>query len=91
MVKIQICNIRITGNNKAFYMKKLQEFADCMDEEKVAEVQYGKKDIRGGISIALIDHSNCIPKQKFFNSKDEMLGYVQGFCDDGYDFDQFVR
>lgn len=76
-MKIQLANIRITGQDKNYWLSQMQKFADKFNDT-ITEVQFGRQDIRGGISITLFDNRHCIPKQKFFSSKGEMLGYIEG-------------
>lgn len=77
-MKISICNMRITGIDKNYYENQLQEFANKFNSKVIKSVAFGKQDIRGGFSITLFDHRHCVPQQKFFNSKDELLGFVVG-------------
>lgn len=79
-MKISTPNIRIT-REKPYYMHQLNEFAEHMEKRfpDTIRVEYGKQDIRGGISICLFNNRHCIDHQHFFNSKDEMLGFVAGY------------
>lgn len=77
-MKHSIVNMRLTGIGKNYYANQLAEFASKINKKKYKGVQFGKQDIRGGISITLFDHNGCVPSQKHFNSKDEMLGFVVG-------------
>ena len=65
------------------------------DSEKVLSIHFGKQDIRGTESITIIDHSYCVPAQKHFTNKWEMLGYIIGFNDSqdkgGYSFSRFLK
>ncbi len=82
-MNIQIVGIRITGVDKNYYLNQLQIFADsinwALNRDDIVRVEFGRQDIRGGISICLVDDRTCVTQQKFFNSKDEMLGFVCGF------------
>jgi len=78
-MEISLSNIRITGQNKNYWLNKLQDFADSQDPEKYSQIEFGKQDIRGGISITWFDHRHCVPKQEFFKPKDMMLGFIQGW------------
>ena len=81
-MKIQLCNMRLSGNDKRYYESRLQEFADLLPstlDRDIACVQFGKQDLRGGFSITLVDQSGCVPMQKFFDNKSEMLGFVIGY------------
>jgi len=81
-MKIQLCNMRLSGNDKRYYESRLQEFADLLPstlDRDIASVQFGKQDTRGGFSITLVDQSGCVPMQKFFDNKSEMLGFVIGY------------
>lgn len=77
-MKISI-NIRLPKNDKPYWERQLQLFADRLDNSEIMAVQYGKQDIRGTESITLVDHQHCVPKQLHFASKEMLLGYVQGY------------
>ena len=66
-------------DNKVYWKNQLQIFADRLNPEKIKEVQFGKQDSRGTESITLIDKSSCVPCQKHFENKWELLGFVCGF------------
>ena len=83
--------IRLPRENKSYWENQLQEFADRFDTSKITEVQYGKQDLRGTESITLHDKKNCVPYQKHFKNKDEMLGYVEGFNQAWEKHDSFGR
>ena len=75
-------NIRLPTIDRVYYEHKLKEFTEIVCEDlTIKSVEFGRQDIRGGISITLIDYRDCVPKQKFFTNKSEMLGYVCGFID----------
>jgi len=76
-----ILNIRITGDYKNYYLSKLKEFAELFNPKLIKRVEFGKQDIRGAISISLVDLKSCISEQKFFINKWEMLGYIVGFTE----------
>ena len=78
-MKISLCNMRLTGIDKEYYLNQLKEFAELFSDSKINSVQFGKQDIRGGFSITLVDKKHCVPEQKFFTNKWEMLGYIVGF------------
>jgi len=78
-MKIQTPNIRITGVDKNYWLNQLQDFADSLDEKKYSRVEFGKQDIRGGICITLFSLKHCVSKRWEFDSKDKMLGFVQGY------------
>ena len=86
-MKISIDNMRLVGVDKRYYKNQLVKFAELFSEDKINCVAFGKQDIRGGFSITLIDKRSCVPMQKFFTNKWEMLGYVVGVveCEDGMD------
>jgi hypothetical protein len=79
--------MRLSGDNKHYWANQLKEFADFFvgklwgssDPRIITKIQFGKQDIRGSFSIALIDQTNCIPRQKHFQSKDALLGFVEGW------------
>ena len=91
----QINHMRLTGQNKSYWLNQLEEFSNRFvgnlwgvnskteHKRNIVEVQFGKQDIRGGFSICLIDDKHCIPKQKYFETKQALLGFVQGWnmCD----------
>lgn len=76
-------NIRLPKDEKAYYENKLKSFCALFDPGKVLSVQFGKQDIRGTESITIIDKNHCVPAQKFFYNKWELLGYVCGFVESG--------
>ena len=78
-IKVVLCNIRILGKDKQYYLNQLKEFSKLFNENKLRSIHFGKQDIRGGISITLINKKYCVPYQKFFSNKSEMLGFVCGF------------
>jgi len=74
--------MRIVGDNKVYLLKQLEDFAlniGNTEQSKIKTVEFGKQDIRGGFSITLVDKEDCVPMQKFFKNKDELLGFVCGF------------
>ena len=79
MVNFRFCNMRITGERKIYLLKQFEKFALHFDSDKIKAVEFGKQDIRGGFSICLIDNKDTIPEQMFFNSKDELIGFVIGY------------
>ena len=84
MDNYRINHMRLTGNNKEYWLNQLAEFSRRFINKNygsrtIKGVDFGKQDIRGGFSICLIDEKNCIPKQKYFENKDQLLGFVQGF------------
>jgi len=87
---MDLCNIRITGRDKEYWLSQLQEFANKFNADKVSCVQFGKQDIRGGISITVVDKNHCVPCQKFFKSKDEMLGFVVGWLRTNMYFGEYL-
>ena len=86
MNNYRVNHMRLTGDNKEYWANQLAEFSRRFINKEygynskiIKGVDFGKQDIRGGFSICLIDEKNCIPKQKYFESKDQLLGFVQGF------------
>ena len=85
--KFVLCHMRLNGNAKPYWENQLEEFATRFvgslygshSQRTIIQVQFGKQDIRGGFSICLIDERHCIPKQKYFKSKDALLGFVEGW------------
>ena len=72
-------NIRLPKDNKPYYEYQLKEFCNHFSDKKYAYIQFGKQDIRGTESITFIDHKHCVPLQKFFHNKFELLGFVSGY------------
>ena len=79
----RLCNIRLTGHNKRYYAYQLASYAKhtMLRFKGTRCVQFGKQDIRGGLSITLITEDHCIDHQRHFESKDLMLGFIVG-CND---------
>ena len=85
--KFVLCHMRLNGNAKPYWENQLEEFATRFvgslygshSQRTIIQVQFGKQDIRGGFSICLIDEKHCIPRQKYFKSKDALLGFVEGW------------
>jgi len=77
----RLANIRLTGIDKNYYAGQLQQFANSMSVKfkDFKLVEFGRQDIRGGHSICIYNTRNCVNHQKFFNSKNELLGFVCGF------------
>ena len=72
--------MRLTGKNKKFYENQLTEFEGLLVDKGMAyRVEFGKQDIRGAFSISLYDVDNRIKQQRFFETKQELLGYVVGY------------
>ena len=76
MDNYRINHMRLTGDNKEYWLNQLAEFSRRFinknyGSRNIKGVDFGKQDIRGGFSICLIDEKNCIPKQKYFESKDQ--------------------
>lgn len=61
----------------------LRRFADLLPSKlwdtDVQRVEFGKQDSRGALSITILDSRHCVSEQRHFSSKDELLGYVQGW------------
>ena len=72
-------NIRLPPKNKEYYKNHLEQFTKYFNNDKVLSVQFGKQDIRGTESITIVDKRHCVPEQKFFYNKWELLGFVIGF------------
>ena len=93
MKTYQIVNMRLT-REKQYYEGHMRVFSDHMTESSdIRKVQFGKQDIRGGFSITLIDSCHCVPSQKLFNNKDEMLGYLVAYneAQHWHGFDEFGK
>lgn len=72
-------NIRLPKEDKGYYEHQLKEFCKSFDSEKLISIEFGKQDIRGLESITFIDKRHCVPLQKHFNNKWELLGFVCGW------------
>ena len=75
-----ISNMRL-GAEKAYYQNQLAAFASIMIDkfDDVQRVEFGKQDSRGALSITLFNSKHCVPQQRHFTSKDELLGFVVGY------------
>jgi len=75
-----IVNMRLTKES-AYWKAQMNNFAEHIISinKDIKSVSFGKQDIRGGFSITLFDSQHCVPRQEFFISKDEMLGYIRGY------------
>lgn len=80
---MRLANMRLPVDDKTYWTGRLNEFTELMKikfvDRDVQDVEFGKQDLRGGFSITLIDGRRCVPMQKHFGSKQEMLGYVAGY------------
>ena len=80
-----VVNMQIRGNNKLFVLNKFKEFAEILTQNtKFVKVSFGKQDIRGGFSITPYEERGTTGNCKYFNSKDELIGFVEGYLM-GYD------
>lgn len=77
-MKITI-KIRLPKDDKFYYKHRLESFAELFSEKEITRIEFGKQDIRGTESITLIDKNHCVPVQKHFYNKWELLGFVDGF------------
>ena len=91
MATHKIHNMRLT-REKPYYDGHMRVFAEHQCSE-ILSVCFGKQDIRGGFSITFVDSRHCVPSQKFFNSKDEMLGYLVAYNEvkNWHGFDEFKK
>ena len=78
-VSMSLCHMRLTGGDRWYYRYQLEGFVAKFSPAKVSSVHFGKQDIRGGVSITLHNLKHCVPYQKFFENKWELLGFVVGF------------
>ena len=81
-----LVSIRLTGTDRVFYKNQLETFGENINrylkrtgEHTITRVEFGKQDSRGALSITLFNARHCVPMQKHFSSKDELLGYVVGY------------
>ena len=72
-------HLRLPKINRPYWENQLREFKETFPNCK--DVQFGKQDTRGGNSIAWVNDKDCVDKQIHFESKDMMLGYVQGYLE----------
>ena len=79
MIKMTLCNMRLTGEYKGYFKQQLENFCNHFDPNEYLAIQFGKQDIRGGFSITFVDHRHCVPSQLGFANKAELLGFIQGF------------
>ena len=77
--------IRMPTRDKHYYTYQLERFCKLFNPKLIKAIAFGKQDMRGTESITLIDHQSCVPYQKHFENKWEMLGYVVGFVDGATD------
>ncbi len=77
MAKYQLVQIRLT-REQPYYEDHMRVFAEHMGNE-ITTVQFGKQDSRGAFSITLYDTGGCVPYQKHFITKDEMLGFLVAY------------
>ena len=69
---------RVPADNKNYWLNQLQEFVNYFAEDQVKYVEFGKQDSRGIYAITLLDHNNCVPKQRHFMTFKELLAFVAG-------------
>ena len=77
MADYQLVQMRLT-KEKPYYEGHMRVFSEHMGKD-ITTVQFGKQDSRGALSITLYDTRHCVPYQKFFITKDEMLGYLVAY------------
>jgi hypothetical protein len=78
---VRLLGIRLTGRDKHYWARQLQEFANHFGDRGYWGIEFGLQDSRGSISISWITEKQTIDKQIHFHSKDMMLGYVQGYLE----------
>ena len=87
--------IRMPTRDKHYYTYQLEKFCKLFNPKLIKAIAFGKQDMRGTESITLIDHQSCVPYQKHFENKWEMLGfvvgYVNGATDNDYNLKVFVK
>ena len=74
-------NLRLPAKDKGYYITVLKVFTEHMLKQfpNCAYVEYGKQDTRGGYSIYLVNSDHCGVKQRIFESKEQMLGFIVGY------------
>lgn len=77
----KLINLKLPTKDKNYYLAVLRIFTEHMLEQfpECAYVQYGKQDLRGGYSIYLSNASHCGVRQRIFESKEQMLGFIVGY------------
>jgi len=81
-VSYSYSDFRISGIDKGYHEHQMQDFANNLASRIDCEVKYihfGKQDSRGSLSITVFDHRHCVPMQRHFNSKDDLLGFIIGY------------
>lgn len=72
--------LRLPKNNKPYWETQLKLFSDLqIAAGAAAYIEYGKRDIRGVNSICWYTTNHGVSRQEFFESRDMMLGYIQGY------------
>ena len=84
-------SIRMPTRDKPYYTYHLERFCELFNPELIKSIDFGKQDIRGTESITLIDHQSCVPYQKHFENKWEMLGFVVGYVNGATDSDYDLK
>ncbi len=75
-----VVNMRVSGEDKLFILNKFKEFAEVLTQNTgFVKVDFGKQDIRGGYSITPFYKDHTTGHQKHFKTKDELIGFVEGF------------
>jgi len=71
--------LRLPKINILYWLNQLKEFADYQCEGiNVSYIEFGKQDSRGAYSICWYNSKDIVIKQVHFESKDMMLGFIQG-------------
>jgi len=91
-MKYKINNMKIT-KEKLFYEGHLKAFAEHIFNEHIVSVDFEKNNGGNSFSICLMNDRRCVDEQKFFSSKEEMLGYVVAYneANGWHGFDTFNR
>lgn len=72
-------NMLISAASDSYWLRQLQAFTNHFASMQVKTAQFGKQDMRGTESITLVDHNSCVPLQRHFGSKKELLAFIEGY------------
>jgi hypothetical protein len=86
-------NIRLPKEEKVYYEYWLRYFTKevIKNNSNIKRVAFGKQDIRGTESITFFDERHCVPYQKHFNNKFELLGFVCGVVRQDYKIKEYLE
>ena len=78
---VKLKGFRLTGIDKQYNVGQIERFALYMQERypNMVYIEVGKQEQRAAFSICIYNANGCIEKQKSFNSKAELLGFIIGY------------